>query len=84
MSTDLLPQLVIKSWAVKRPSVILVGSDGADYDLNNTPWCPAAAQFSFTNTQLLKVIVAPGAESVRTCTHTNTHTSTNMPSYPRL
>lgn len=83
-STDLLPQLLIKSGAVKRPGVILVDSDGADYDLNNTPWCPAAAQLRSTNTQLLKAIVAPGAESVCEHAHTNTHTSTNMPSYTQL
>lgn len=70
MSTDLLPQLVIKSGAEKRPGVILVDSDEADCDLNNTPWCPAAAQLCFTNTQLLKAIVAPGAKSVHAYTHT--------------
>lgn len=82
MSTDLLPQLVIKNGAVKRPGVIPVDSDGVGYDLNNTPWCPAATQLCFTITQLLKSIVAPGAESVRA--HTNTHKSINMPSYSQL
>lgn len=73
---------VFKSGAVERPGVIPVDSDGADCDLNNTLRCPAAAQLGFTIIQLLKAIVAPGAEAVRT--HTNTHTSTNMPSYSLL
>lgn len=48
MSTDLLPQVVIKSGAAERPGVIPVDSDRADCDLNNILWCPAAAQLCFT------------------------------------
>lgn len=73
MSSDLLPQLVITSGAVKRRGVIPADSDGAACDLNNTPWCPAAAQLCFTNTQLLKAIVAPGGESVHKYSHINKH-----------
>lgn len=75
MSTDLLPQVVIKSGAVKSPGVIPVDSDGADCDLNNTRWCPAVAQLCFTVTQLLKAIVAPGAPYA----HKHTHQQTRLP-----
>lgn len=63
---------VFKSGAVERPGVIPVDSDGADCDLNNTLRCPAAAQLCCTIIQLLKAIVAPGAEAV--CIHTQIHT----------
>lgn len=72
MSTDLLPQLFIKSGAVEWPGVIPVDSDRADCDLNNTLWCPAAAQLCFTIIQLLEAIVAAGAGSV--CIHIQIHT----------
>ncbi len=39
MPTDLLPQLVITTGAAGRSGVILVDSDEADCDLNNTLWC---------------------------------------------
>lgn len=79
MSTDLLPQVFIKSGVVEWPGVIPVDSDRADCDRNNTLGCPVAAQLGFTIIQLLKAIVAAGAGAV--CIHIQTHTSTNMPSY---
>lgn len=80
MSTNLLPQLFIKSGSVEWPIVIPVDSDRADGDPNNTLWCPVATQRCLTIIQLLKAIVAAGAVSV--CVHT--HTSTNTPSFSQL
>lgn len=69
-SADVSSQLFIKSWAAQWPDVNPVDSERADGDLNNTFWCPVAAQLSFTITQLLRTIVAAGAH---THTHTNSH-----------
>lgn len=61
MSTDLVPQVLIKRGPAERPIVIPVDADGADGDPNNTPRCPVAARRCLTITQLLRAIVAAGA-----------------------
>lgn len=61
MSTDLVPQVLIKSGPAKRPIVIHVDTDRADSDPNNTQQCPVVAQRCLTTTQLLRAIVGAGA-----------------------
>lgn len=77
MSTDLVPQVLIKRGPAERPIVIPVDADGADGDPNNTPRCPVAARRCLTITQLLRAIVAAGARCCE-CTRAHGHTSTRL------